>query len=49
MESAAGGQKKKEGKKRGISWKLEPPEVALVSPVAGSLQGTDLSQVELTR
>lgn len=41
--------KKKEGKKRGISWKLEPPEVALVSPVAGPLQGTDLSQVELTR
>lgn len=39
--------KKKEGKKGGISWKREPPEVALVSPGAGCLHGTDLSQVEL--
>lgn len=31
MESPASGQKKKERKKRGISWKREPPEVALVS------------------
>lgn len=46
MESPASGQKK-EGKKRGSSWKRAPPEVALVSPEAGSLQGTDLSQVEL--
>lgn len=45
MESPANGQKKK--KKSGISWKRESPEVALVSPEAGPLQGTDLSQVEL--
>lgn len=44
--SPASGQKKK-GKKREISWKREPPEVALVSPEAGSLQATDLSQIQL--